>query len=396
MIAVEPLAEMRAVLARIAPEAEAVAGTAEALPLADASADAVTVGQAFHWFDAEPAAAEIARVLRPGGALALVWNIRDLSDTLQQRINELLRAGAPRHAVGARAAVARGARGVAGVRRRARSASFPWAQAHTTEELRRPDRVGQLRRAPRAGRARGAAGAGAREVVATLPQPFEFRYRTDVYVFPRALGHVGQIGTDVRVRPVSSVVEGGGTAPHPNEGGGCAQRRAVSAMSVLGVRSQGIAAGVPADQAVRGDQLGDALEERRSSQPSATSSATRSPWNTTGTCVARLGTRLAGLGPEDELAVLDEEDPGPRAAAVGDERVDDRAQDVVRVAAAVEDPLDRLERRAHGGSSVELRHAGRGTTRAPAPVGASARSISTSVCFAVAISTSATPSSSQR
>ena len=51
--------------------------TAEAIPLPDASVDAVVVGQAFHWFDREAALAEIARVLRPGGALAAFWNAED-------------------------------------------------------------------------------------------------------------------------------------------------------------------------------------------------------------------------------------------------------------------------------------------------------------------------------
>jgi SAM-dependent methyltransferase len=50
------------------------------IPLADASVDAVVVGQAFHWFDPGPALAEIVRVLRPGGWLALIWNERDESD----------------------------------------------------------------------------------------------------------------------------------------------------------------------------------------------------------------------------------------------------------------------------------------------------------------------------
>ena len=54
-----------------------VAGTAEALPLAAGSVDAVTVAQAFHWFDAEAAFAELARVLRPGGRVGLIWNARD-------------------------------------------------------------------------------------------------------------------------------------------------------------------------------------------------------------------------------------------------------------------------------------------------------------------------------
>lgn len=54
------------------------AGTAEAIPLPDDSVAAVTVGQAWHWFDPEAAGAEIARVLTPGGRLGLVWNIRDV------------------------------------------------------------------------------------------------------------------------------------------------------------------------------------------------------------------------------------------------------------------------------------------------------------------------------
>ena len=80
VIAVEPSEGMLAVLRRVAPEAEALAGTAESIPLPDSSADAVVVAQAFHWFDHDAALAEIHRVLKPGGALALVWNRRDLTD----------------------------------------------------------------------------------------------------------------------------------------------------------------------------------------------------------------------------------------------------------------------------------------------------------------------------
>jgi SAM-dependent methyltransferase len=74
VVAVEPSAGMRELLpARV----EVLDGDAEHLPLPDASVDAVVVGQAFHWFDPEPALAEIARVLRPGGTLGLLWNVRD-------------------------------------------------------------------------------------------------------------------------------------------------------------------------------------------------------------------------------------------------------------------------------------------------------------------------------
>lgn len=76
LVAVEPVAGMRQVLAEVLPDLRVLDGTAEALPLGDASVDAVVVGQAFHWFDGHRALAEIARVLRPGGGLGLIWNVR--------------------------------------------------------------------------------------------------------------------------------------------------------------------------------------------------------------------------------------------------------------------------------------------------------------------------------
>ena len=75
--AVEPLDGMRAQLQAAYPDVPVHAGTAEQIPLDDESVDAVLVGQAFHWFDADAALNEIARVLRPGGVLGLLWNIRD-------------------------------------------------------------------------------------------------------------------------------------------------------------------------------------------------------------------------------------------------------------------------------------------------------------------------------
>ena len=83
----EPVAEMRAALPV---GARPVDGTAEELPLTTASADAVVVAQAFHWFDGDAAVAEIHRVLRPGGALALVWNRRRMDEPLNQAIEELV------------------------------------------------------------------------------------------------------------------------------------------------------------------------------------------------------------------------------------------------------------------------------------------------------------------
>jgi ubiquinone/menaquinone biosynthesis C-methylase UbiE len=79
LVAVEPVAGMRGAFAAAVPGVEILDGTAEAIPLPDASVDAVVVAQAFHWFDREKALAEIDRVLKPSGGVALVWNRRDES-----------------------------------------------------------------------------------------------------------------------------------------------------------------------------------------------------------------------------------------------------------------------------------------------------------------------------
>ncbi|MFJ4224957.1 class I SAM-dependent methyltransferase [Microbacterium sp. NPDC089695] len=77
VIAVEPSEAMLDVLRANLPAVSARAGNAEAIPCPATSVDVVTVAQAFHWFDREPACAEIARVLRPGGILGLLWNHSD-------------------------------------------------------------------------------------------------------------------------------------------------------------------------------------------------------------------------------------------------------------------------------------------------------------------------------
>jgi SAM-dependent methyltransferase len=73
LVAVEPAANMRAVLEERLPTVRVLEGTAESIPLDVGSVDAVVVGNAFHHFDRERAFAEITRVLRPGGMLALFW-----------------------------------------------------------------------------------------------------------------------------------------------------------------------------------------------------------------------------------------------------------------------------------------------------------------------------------
>ncbi|WP_191246149.1 class I SAM-dependent methyltransferase [Amycolatopsis deserti] len=75
--AVEPDPGMRAEFTRHHPDVAVLDGTAERIPLPDASADAVLAGQAFHWFDIDAALTEIARVLRPGGVVAGLWNGND-------------------------------------------------------------------------------------------------------------------------------------------------------------------------------------------------------------------------------------------------------------------------------------------------------------------------------
>ena len=75
--AVEPDPQMLAELRRTMPEVRSVPGSAEEIPLPDASLDAVLAGQAMHWFDMNRARPEIARVLRPGGVLAGLWNVDD-------------------------------------------------------------------------------------------------------------------------------------------------------------------------------------------------------------------------------------------------------------------------------------------------------------------------------
>jgi ubiquinone/menaquinone biosynthesis C-methylase UbiE len=90
VIAVEPLPEMLAELEAAVPGVAAHVGTAESMPLPDGSADAVVVAQAFHWFDRPAALREIARVLRPGGQVGLVWNVRDQSVPWVARLTDLI------------------------------------------------------------------------------------------------------------------------------------------------------------------------------------------------------------------------------------------------------------------------------------------------------------------
>lgn len=90
VVAVEPGNPMLEQLRAAVPEAEALEGQAEAIPLPDASVDAAFAGQAFHWFDRERALPELHRVIKPGGGLALLWNWWDERDPLQSELGVLV------------------------------------------------------------------------------------------------------------------------------------------------------------------------------------------------------------------------------------------------------------------------------------------------------------------
>jgi SAM-dependent methyltransferase len=79
VVALEPIAGMREQFRAVLPNTPLASGTAEALPLRDESLDAITVAQAWHWFDSDRAFAEVHRVLRPNGWVGAVWNARDRS-----------------------------------------------------------------------------------------------------------------------------------------------------------------------------------------------------------------------------------------------------------------------------------------------------------------------------
>ena len=94
VVAVEPQAAMRAELSAAAPASaslEVVDGGAESIPLPDASVDVVCAATAFHWFDHEVAMPEIARVVRDGGGLGLVWNDRDERVPWVREMTEIIR-----------------------------------------------------------------------------------------------------------------------------------------------------------------------------------------------------------------------------------------------------------------------------------------------------------------
>jgi SAM-dependent methyltransferase len=90
VVAVDPAPKMLAQLSAALPDATVHEGTAEDIPLADASVDAVFAAQAWHWVDQEVALPQVARVLRPGGTLGLIWNVRDESVPWVSRLTTVM------------------------------------------------------------------------------------------------------------------------------------------------------------------------------------------------------------------------------------------------------------------------------------------------------------------
>jgi SAM-dependent methyltransferase len=129
VVAIDPDAGMLAKLHADLPEVRTLQGSAEHLPLPDASVDAIVFGQAWHWVDPPAAAAEAARVLRPGGALGLIWNIRDMSSGWPAELAGLIDAS------DAEAFVAAGGPAVDPPFGPVETATFAWANPLTIEGL---------------------------------------------------------------------------------------------------------------------------------------------------------------------------------------------------------------------------------------------------------------------
>ncbi|WP_375383816.1 class I SAM-dependent methyltransferase [uncultured Microbacterium sp.] len=129
VIAVDPDADMLAALRAEHPAVPALAGTAERLPVPDASLDAVVLGQAWHWVEPVAGSVEVARALRPGGALGLVWNIRDDRAPWVARMTEIM------HQSNAEIMIAEGGPRVAEPFGALAEARFEWSRPMTADRL---------------------------------------------------------------------------------------------------------------------------------------------------------------------------------------------------------------------------------------------------------------------
>jgi SAM-dependent methyltransferase len=194
VVAVEPVGEMRAKLAATTPAAEVIDGTAEEIPLADGSADAVTVAQALHWFDLDRALPELHRVLAESGHLVLFWNMRDLEDPIQRGVEDLLR---PKRGfvIGQQEGRWRAPLAESPLFGDAEVAEFRYEQRFTTDDL--CDRVSSTSFvAAMPPVERDALLVEIRALTHGVEEPFPFPYVTEVHVIPRTSeGAAGERGT---------------------------------------------------------------------------------------------------------------------------------------------------------------------------------------------------------
>lgn len=177
--AVEPSEAMRTVFAEVVPGVPIAAGTAEEIPFGDGSFDVVVVAQAFHWFDAPVALREIARVLRPGGGLVLLWNERDEAAPFNAAVSEAiawerLRPYDVQHDFTADL-------DASGLFTTARSRQFAWAERLTHEqELARLATISYVNAMPTD--ARDGLLGRLRELLAEEPDPRDVGYVTNTFV----------------------------------------------------------------------------------------------------------------------------------------------------------------------------------------------------------------------
>jgi SAM-dependent methyltransferase len=180
VIAVEPVAGMRAELEAAVPEAEPVDAPAESVPLPDGSADAVTAAQSFHWFDAPAALAECARLLRTGGGLAMVWNERDASVPWVAELDAIMkgpRGGVPaydEHVDWTAVVAAEGH--FTSLQHRAIGSKQEVDEAMLLDRVRSTSYISALSEERRDGVL-----AEVRELVAGFPERFSLPHRTDVF-----------------------------------------------------------------------------------------------------------------------------------------------------------------------------------------------------------------------
>lgn len=183
VVAIEPVAAMRARLALALPEVQLLDGVAEDLPLPDGSVHAATVAQAFHWFDGDRALRELHRVVVAGGRLAVIYNRRLLSDPLQAQIEAVVapwRGDVPAH----RSERWRQAFATSQLWAPAQEAEFPNVQSMDREgPVARVASISFIAALPDADRTRVLD--QVRALVATCPEPIELAHVCELSVWQR-------------------------------------------------------------------------------------------------------------------------------------------------------------------------------------------------------------------